>query len=102
MTKFYLMRLMNGISNNGPCYQPCNKIKFDARKTMDYPYENYEGLFIQFDENVQIHKSSFVINEITLLTRIGGIIGIGKEFLWVIVMVTGCIKVIISFSSSNK
>ena len=93
------MRMLNGIANNGPCYQPCSKIKFDVRNTMDYPYEDHEGLFIQFDENVQIHKSNFVIDGITLMTRIGGIIGIGKEFLWVIVIVTGFIKLLISFSN---
>ena len=43
------------------------------------------GLFINFDREVEETRSQLNISPLTLLTRIGGIIGVGKEFLWIII-----------------
>ena len=91
---------MDGIADIGPCPQPCSKTKFETRKTLhnsDLP----GFLYIQFDEIVQIHKSSFIIDEITLMTRIGGIIGVGKELLWVIIVCIGFGKILITYFFLN-
>ena len=38
-----------------------------------------------FDREVEVSSSHLTIEPLTLLTRVGGIIGVGKEFLWVII-----------------
>ena len=45
------------------------------------------GLLINFDREVVETKSKLNIEPLTLLTRIGGMIGVGKEFLWIIITV---------------
>ena len=50
--------------------------------------ENLSVLSILWDNKVEKTISNLQIGEITLLTRIGGIIGVGKELLWVM-MITG-------------
>ena len=58
---------------------------FDERK-LKY------GMFIQFEDIVELKKSSFVIDAQTMLTRIGGTIGVGKEFFWVFIFMLGVLK----------
>ena len=53
-------------------------IGFDRR------HDRY-GLFVTFDRSVEVTRSHLTIPPLTLLTRIGGIIGVGKEFLWIII-----------------
>ena len=60
------------------------------------------GLFIQFDELVKTTKSHYVIGTITLLTRIGGIIGVGKELLWITIVIFGFANCIYKFKCSRK
>ena len=52
---------------------------FDAR-------QDIYGLFVQFDQNVDVTVSKLEVGLKTLATRFGGIIGVGKELLWVIVL----------------
>ena len=94
--QFYLENIMDGIADKGPCLQPCSKTKFDIRNTL-HNSDSPGFLYIQFDEIVQIHKSTFVIDEITLMTRIGGIIGVGKELLWVMIVTVGFVKILITY-----
>ena len=57
---------------------------FDAR-------QDIYGLFVQFDQNVDVTVSKLEVGLKTLATRFGGIIGVGKELLWVIVLLfTSC------------
>ena len=66
-------------------------MKFDSRTTGDIPFEKTFGLFIEVEEKVEVLESMFTINEMTLVTRIGGIIGVGKEFLWITILAIGAI-----------
>ena len=54
------------------------------------------GLFIQLEEKIQVQRSSFVVDEITLTTRVGGIIGVGKEMFWIIIFTFGIMKLAFS------
>ena len=61
-----------------------DKTGFDAR-------ENIYGLFVQIDQNVDVIVSKLEVGLKTLATRFGGIIGVGKELLWVIILLfTSC------------
>ena len=56
-----------------------DKVGFDAR-------EDRFGLYVQFDQEVEIIVSKLQIGLKTLATRFGGIIGVGKELLWVLIL----------------
>ena len=55
-----------------------DNVGFDAR-------DDRYGLYIQFDQTVEVTVSKLQIGLKTLATRCGGIIGVGKELLWVII-----------------
>ena len=87
------MNMIDGNANVGPCLPPCQQLKFDTRVVRNDPRDGgLFGLFVQFENTVTVHQSSFVIDEITLLTRIGGIIGVGKEFFWILVFIASTVK----------
>ena len=44
------------------------------------------GLFAQFDREVLISQTHRTIGPITLMTRVGGIIGVNKEFYWMLTL----------------
>ena len=56
-------------------------------------------LGVQFEKEVMVTKSAFTIDLMTLITRIGGIIGVGKELLWVLVF---CVSTMIGIISKIK
>ena len=78
--------MMDGFGDDGTCFQPCSQMSFDSRLTRVDAREDKFGMFIQLEDVVKVQRSSFVIDSITLMTRVGGIIGVGKEFLWAIVI----------------
>ena len=43
-----------------------------------------KGLRIEFEPEVILEENLLTIEALTFLTRVGGIIGVGKEFLWLI------------------
>ena len=85
-TEYLLMRIVDGFEDDASCFKPCSQMKFDSRVTRIDGREDKFGLFIQFEDIIKVQKSAFVIDSITLMTRIGGIIGVGKEFLWIVVL----------------
>ena len=61
------------------------------------PYKSKtSGIFIHLEAKVSVAETKFLINEITLMTRIGGLIGVGKEFLWIILLLAGSLKFFVS------
>ena len=82
---------MDGKGDVEGCPKPCNRMKFDSRMTGDDPFEKVFGLFVEVEEKIEVLESMFTINEVTLVTRIGGIIGVGKEFLWITILAIGSI-----------
>ena len=58
------------------------------------------GISIVFDNVVQKTISDWQIKPVTLLTRIGGIIGVGKELLWVIVFCYSSVILVVNFLKS--
>ena len=49
--------------------------------------EERYGFNLVFDESVEVTESVFSIDFVTLLTRIGGAVGVGKECLWIIFII---------------
>ena len=54
--------------------------------------KKYGGVYLLFDRHVSVTETELSVNFMTLITRAGGIIGVGKEFLWMILFVlTHCV-----------
>ena len=49
-----------------------------------------------FDQKVDVARSRFSINGLTLLTRLGGLIGVGRTLLWILVSLLGAVQVTLS------
>ena len=45
---------------------------------------NLRGMTFAFADEVEVTTTELQIGAKTLLTRVGGVIGVGKEFLWII------------------
>ena len=59
--------------------------------------KNLFGLTIVFDNVVEKTISNWQIEPVTLLTRIGGIIGVGKELLWVLIITGSLVTLAINY-----
>ena len=83
------MNILDGKGDAGKCLKPCSRMKFESTIKTNDPHEKEYGLFIEIEDKVKVLQSKLTINEVTLVTRIGGIIGVGKEFLWITILVFG-------------
>ena len=89
--------ILDGIADFGPCYQPCKTMTFVSKYVGVEPFKpKVSAIFVHFEPKVSVAETKFLINEITLMTRIGGIIGVGKEFLWVILLFAGSLRFLFS------
>ena len=92
-----LSLILDGIADFGPCYQPCKTMTFVSKYVGAEPFKSKaSAIFVHFEPKVSVAETKFLINEITLMTRIGGIIGVGKEFLWVILLLAGSLRFLFS------
>ena len=66
---------------------PC-LFRYKVERINNIESKNLFGLTMVFDNIIEKTISNWQIEPVTLLTRIGGIIGVGKELLWVL-MITG-------------
>ena len=48
----------------------------------------YTGILMYFDDEVDVTATEITIDGLTLMTRLGGATGVGKEVLWFILMIT--------------
>ena len=80
-----------GLKKSG-CPVPCKKSKFYSTNG-GFSGKNVfgqKGVFIMFDRTVEKTISEFQRSPRTMLTRFGGLIGLGKNMLWVMILsVTG-------------
>ena len=54
------------------------------------------GLAISFDNIVEQTVSDWQITPTTLLTRFGGIIGVGKNLLWIIILIFSSLTLVLN------
>ena len=76
--KFSLGKIMEGRADVGNCFEPWNAVNFDVKKQVFEARDDRYGLFIQFEDNVETILSDIAISPTTLITRISGLIGVGK------------------------
>ena len=75
------------------CKPPCTKLKYTTRDIGVWPHPILTFDII-FDKNIETTLSRFSIDWQTLLTKLGGFIGIGRSLLWVFVSLLGTAQVI--------
>ena len=84
---FILTNIIDGHDSGISCQTPCHFMHFNTKLTLFDERDTKYGLFVQFEDTVDVRRSNIVISPTTLVTRIGGIIGVGKELFWIILLV---------------
>ena len=69
----------------GECLVPCTSKKYFSNEIGILGNENINGILIFFDRVVKTTKSELQIGFKTLITRFGGIIGVCKNLLWIVI-----------------
>ena len=94
MCEKWFVRRIVGWVNCFPILAPCTANAY--RSQLDYQVarmHSFQGTtYILFEKHAVVHKASFSIGQITLLSRIGGYIGGGRTLFWMIVGGCGLLK----------
>ena len=77
-----LNKVLDFYYSSTKCPKPCKTLKYLSRYQYNEYVPNIFGLYLKFSDTVHITRSDLVLKPLTLLARIGGIIGVGKEIFW--------------------
>ena len=82
----FMNDLISGQFDPGKCSAPCRKYSYYSTGLgfVDNPEDS--GVTIFFDKIIDDTIFEFKIDSITLLTRFGGIIGVTKNLLWIVLL----------------
>ena len=84
-TYFLFEEILVGQTESVKCSVPCTKTNYIVNKIGFERKNGRAGIFVIFDNVIEKTVSELKIGPKTLLTRIGGIIGVGKNLLWLLV-----------------
>ena len=98
----YLNLIELGRSESKTCLVPCKLKQYQAKEIGAKRTKRNKGFIIRFENEVEIIKSSWQLDEITFLANIGGFIGVGKEFLWLVIMTISSVGMFISYVKKRK
>ena len=82
---FLFEDILMGLSDSKQCSVPCTKTDFYVNKIGFERKTSQEGVLVFFENKVEKRISELQIGAKTLLTRVGGVIGVGKNLLWLLV-----------------
>ena len=85
----HLDKVMREKASKGDCLPICKSVWYKTTHIGHDKREDSYGLYVEFRQEVILTSNHLSIEPMTLLTRIGGIIGVGKEFFWVIISMSG-------------
>ena len=74
------------------CLPPCTSVEYIAQQRNTQAINDGMEIIIYLDQNVQVTRTTFVIDLFTLLNRLGGTDGICKEALWCILILVGVVE----------
>ena len=87
----------------GNCLMPCKSKRFLVKEIgIRGNNKNSTGISINFEKEVEITKSSWKIDTQTLISKIGGFIGISKNFLWLIILFITSVGMLMSHLKVNE
>ena len=95
-------KILYGKADQGSCLSPCKVTSFEVEDIGFLSLKNVRGMAFAFADDVEVTTSELQIGTKTLLTRVGGVIGVGKEFLWIILCGLSGIKVITTILTKSK
>ena len=100
----FIADIIKSKANEEKCLVPCKVKKFEAREISKSAYIKVSqlGLRVVFENDVDVIKSSWQMDEITLLSKIGGFIGISKNFLWLIILLISSTSALISYLNVQR
>ena len=98
----FLEDLSSGEANNEKCKVPCKEKWYQIKEIGKLENGDKLGFSITFENKVEITKASLTVDGVTLLSNIGGFIGISKNFLWLIILLMSSVGVIMSRFKLNK
>ena len=92
----FLEDITNSESNPGNCLVPCKEKKYQVKLIGVEERMETKGIVIYFEKTVDVTRTEFIIGFITIMSEIGGFIGISKNLLWVIILVLSTIGIFMS------
>ena len=90
----HLNKVMKGKVSKGGCLPLCRSVWYKTTKIGHDEKDDRYGLYVEFHKEVILTSDNLSIEPMTLLTRIGGIIGVGKEFFWVIISMSSLLLIL--------
>ena len=98
--------LMNRIAvsdvNPGECSVPCKTRMYEVKELgISKRQDGLIGMEIMFATKVKVTKSVLTMDGETLISKIGGFIGISKNFLWLNIMLLSSCGMLISKCKPN-
>ena len=95
-------RFLNGLGMTEPkfkkCPAPCRVKRYQAEVIGVRGWKNVKGgIAIWFLDEVDIVKSSWKMDAKSLISSVGGFIGVSKDFLWLLIMLLTSVGGIISY-----
>ena len=94
--KRYLADIGAGLVKTQNCLPPCKEKTYQATEMGLRRRPGYKGLVIWFENEVEIIKSSWKVDALTIISNIGGFIGIGKEFFWLVILILSSLTILMS------
>ena len=82
----FMNDMISGQVDYGKCSPPCTKYSFYSTGLGFVENLNYSGVTIFFDKIIDDTIFEYKIDSFTLLTRFGGIIGLTRNLLWVVLL----------------
>ena len=78
------------------CLVPCKRNTFELKHIGMLESGNHSGFAVWLDRFVSRTTSEPQISPMTLITRLGGIIGVGKNLLWIIILLLSSVTFVTS------
>ena len=100
----YLFKIGTVEAKLESCLVPCRNKNFLVKEIGDRHWENENeyGVSIWFENEVAVSKASWKIDVENIVSTVGGFIGIGKEFLWLTILLISSIGALISYLKWQK
>ena len=74
------------------CKAPCTSVKYEASHKSTDSRLDRNAIFLFFDQDVLQIKSQLVVDGLSLINRVGGIIGFCRNLFWVLLIIIGVSK----------
>ena len=84
------------------CLVPCPRTTFELKHIGMLESGNNSGFAVWLDRFVSRTTSEPQISPMTLITRLGGIIGVGKNLLWIIILLLSSVTFVTSKCKHQK